>query len=116
MDVKLSNGDIAVTPAGGCTYISGVEEAAQRARIAALTVKGSVVYDRELGTDYSGLSRDDALLREKLDMRIRESCADIDGATVTVPGWNSRRNVAILRVAVNKDIIMTEVDLSEYIQ
>ena len=51
MDVKVANGDIAMTASGDYLYITDIEEAVQRVRISALTMKGDFVYDRELGTD-----------------------------------------------------------------
>ena len=72
MDVRISDGDIAMLSSGSYEYITGIEEAVQRVRISALTVKGDFIYDRELGTDYSGLSADDPLLLEKLDLLIKE--------------------------------------------
>ena len=73
MDVMISEGDIAMVASGDYRYITGIEEAVQRVRLTALTVKGDFVYDRELGTDYRGLSADDSLLVEKLDMLDRKS-------------------------------------------
>lgn len=116
MDVKLSNGDLAVTPSGELPAISGIEEAVQRVRIAAQTVKGSVVYDRELGTDYTGLSRNDTLLLEKLDMRIKESCADIGGVTVDAKLLSADAQRLLILVSDQNTKKMTEVDLSDYIQ
>ena len=66
MDVRISNGDIAALSSGSYEYICGIEEAVQRVRISALTVRGDFVYDRELGTDYSGIDSSDPLLCEKL--------------------------------------------------
>ncbi|MBQ9680454.1 MAG: hypothetical protein IJV48_07230 [Ruminococcus sp.] len=116
MDIRLSDGDIALTPAGDCEYISGIDEAVQRVRIAVLTKKGSFLYDRELGTDYSGLSRDDSMLREKLDMRVKESCADIDGVQVAAVRLGYNRQHAIITVKYQNEESYTEVDLTEYIQ
>ena len=77
MDVSISSGDIERVSSGDYRYITSLEEAVQRVRISALTVKGDFIYDRSLGTDYTGLRAEDRLLKEKLDMLIKESCADI---------------------------------------
>ena len=105
MDVKVANGDIAMTASGDYLYITDIEEAVQRVRISALTMKGDFVYDRELGTDYRGLSADDEMLCEKLDMLIKESCADICDT-----------QVAVIRVSYRNNETTTEVDLSGILQ
>nr|WP_316614278.1 hypothetical protein [uncultured Ruminococcus sp.] len=114
MDVKLSNGDIAMTASGDYLYITGIEEAVQRVRISALTMKGDFVYDRELGTDYRGLSADDSMLCEKLDMLIKESCADICNTQVEVLSCEDL--VAVIRVIYQNNEATTEVDLSGILQ
>ena len=114
MDVKLSNGDIAMTASGDYLYITGIEEAVQRVRISALTMKGDFVYDRELGTDYRGLSADDSMLCEKLDMLIKESCADICNTQVEVLSCEDL--VAVIRVIYQNNETTTEVDLSGILQ
>ena len=114
MDVRLSDGDIAMTASGDYLYITGIEEAVQRVRISALTMKGDFVYDRELGTDYRGLSADDSMLCEKLDMLIKESCADICNTQVEVLSCEDL--VAVIRVIYQNNEATTEVDLSGILQ
>ncbi|HBE15913.1 MAG TPA: hypothetical protein DCY72_06710 [Ruminococcaceae bacterium] len=114
MDVRLSDGDIAMTASGDYLYITGIEEAVQRVRISALTMKGDFVYDRELGTDYRGLRADDSMLCEKLDMLIKESCADIFDTQVEV--LSCENSVAVIRVIYQNNEATTEVDLSGVLQ
>ena len=114
MDVKISNGDIAMTASGDYLYITDIEEAVQRVRISALTMKGDFVYDRELGTDYRGLSADDEMLCEKLDMLIKESCADICDTQVAVQSCENL--IAVIRVSYRNNETTTEVDLSGILQ
>lgn len=114
MDVRLSDGDIAMTASGNYQYITDIEEAVQRVRISALTMKGDFVYDRELGTDYRELHADDSLLCEKLDMLIKESCADIFDTQVEV--LSCENSVAVIRVIYQNNETTTEVDLSGIIQ
>lgn len=116
MDVRIAHGDIARVASGSYEYITGIEEAVQRVRISALTQKGDFVYDRELGTDYTGLSADDELLKEKLDLRVKESCADIFDTVVEVLLWSQRRKTMLIKVTYQNMIQMTEVDLSGIIQ
>ena len=114
MDVRISDGDIAMLSSGSYEYITGIEEAVQRVRISALTMKGDFIYDRELGTDYSGLSADDPLLVEKLDLLIKESCSDIYGASVEVLSCDDL--TAVIRVTCQNSETTTEVDLSGILQ
>ena len=114
MDVRLSDGDIAMTASGDYQYITDIEEAVQRVRISALTMKGDFVYDRELGTDYRGLSADDEMLCEKLDMLIKESCADICDTQVEVQSCENL--IAVIRVSYRNNETTTEVDLSGILQ
>ena len=114
MDVKVANGDIAMTASGDYLYITDIEEAVQRVRISALTMKGDFVYDRELGTDYRGLSADDEMLCEKLDMLIKESCADICDPQVEVQSCENL--IAVIRVSYRNNETTTEVDLSGILQ
>ena len=116
MDVKISGGDIAMVSSGSYAYITGIEEAVQRVRISALTVKGDFVYDRELGTDYSGLRPDDPMLCEKLEIRLKESCIDIYDTEVEVLSCDPERMTAVLKVKYQKEETTTEVDLSGIIQ
>ena len=112
MDVLIADGDIAAKAAGGYSYIYGLEEAAQRALIAVLTVKGSFIYDRELGTDYGSLRVDDELITEKLDMLIKESCCDIAETDVEVLSFDGLSKKARIEVVYRADTKTTEVDLS----
>ena len=114
MDVKVANGDIAMTASGDYLYITDIEEAVQRVRISALTMKGDFVYDRELGTDYRWLSADDEMLCEKRDMLIKESCADICDTQVAVQSCENL--IAVIRVSYRNNETTTEVDLSGILQ
>ena len=116
MDVRISDGDIAVTVSGGYEYITGIEEAVQRVRLSALTAKGDFIYDRELGTDYSGLRADDDLLEDKLEMLLREACADIADTQVRVLSCPADTLVAVLHIIYRDKETTTEVDLSGIIQ
>ena len=116
MDVRISDGDIAMLSSGSYVYITGIEEAVQRVRISALTMKGDFIYDRELGTDYSGLSPDDELLLQQLDSRIKESCADIHDTAVAVTAVDRNTMTAVIRINYQNKETTTEVDLSGIIQ
>lgn len=111
MDVKIAQGDIAMVASGEYEYITGIEEAVQRVRISALTVKGDFVYDRELGTDYRSL-RAEELSVGQLDMLIKESCADIYGTCVQVLSFDKDRKTMMINVSYLNEGTTTEVDLS----
>lgn len=112
MDVLIRNGDVAARSSGDYIYIDGLDEAVQRVRIAALTVKGSFIYDRGLGTDYGSLRADDELIVEKLDMLIKEACCDIADTDVEALSFNSETHTAVIRVIYSGDATDTEVDLT----
>ena len=114
MDVKITDGDIAMVSSGDYCCITGIEEAVQRVRLSALTVKGDFIYDRELGTDYSGLSSDDDMLCEKIETALKESCADIADTAVEVVSCDSL--IAVLKVTYRNRETTTEVDLSGIIR
>ncbi len=116
MDVRISDGDIAMTSSGCYEYITGIEEAVQRVRLSALTVRGDFIYDRGLGTDYGDLSTDDELFLQKLDMLIKEACADIAGTEVEVLSCPKRSRVAVIHIRFRDSETTTEVDLSGILQ
>lgn len=112
MDVKVTNGDLAVQATGIYERISGVDAAVQQVMAAMLTRKGSFRYDRNFGTDYNGVDRQDELLTEVLDMRLKEACADLCGATVTVKQADGGTARAWLTVRYREEERTVEVDLS----
>ena len=116
MDVRITQGDIAMVSSGSYIYITGIEEAVQRVRISALTVKGDFIYDRELGTDYSNLGADDPMLCEKLELLLKESCADIADTAVEVVSCDRETLTAVIKVTYQNTETTTEVDLSGIIQ
>ena len=112
MDVLLSQGDIALTPAGERIYIDGTDEALQRLKIVAATKKGTFRCRRELGADYSGLRADDSLLREKLELRLQEAAAGILDASVRVVSVDPVNMTARVTIAACGQERTTEVDLN----
>lgn len=110
MDVRIKDGDVFLTAAGGTEYLSAAREAAQRALIAASTVKGTFIYDRSLGADYASLDGAD-LLKKRLDMLIREATAGIADAEVSVTSADAVHKTATMTVSCRGTTITTEVDL-----
>ena len=115
MDVRLSNGDVYTSSGGGTVYISGLEEAVQRVMLAVSTQKGSFRYDRSFGTDYSELSAGDVMLKEKLDMRVKEATAGIEGTDVEALSVDAVNKTAQIRITHGGGAAVTAVDLNGYI-
>ena len=115
MDVRLSGGDISLTDSGAQELVGAADEDAQRVMIAASVRKGSFRYDRSLGTDYASLDSSDPLLREKLELLIREAAAGVDGAQVTLADLDEVSRTAVLDIYSRGEKITTEVDLNGYI-
>ena len=111
MDVLLGQDDIALTSSGERVMIGSIDEAVQRVRIAASVSKGSFRYRRELGVDYSGLSADDPLLKEKLELRLKEAAVSIGGVCVRVMAIDRESMTAAVSVTAGGQQRMTEVNL-----
>ena len=112
MDAKIENGDIALKPDGEYVTVSGIEEAVQRVRIAALTNRGSFCYDRSLGVDYDAFSAGESDPVGRLDMLIKEGCAAIAGVDVEVTAYDAQTSTVSVRVTYNGRTAVTEVDIS----
>ena len=112
MDIMLSQGDIALTPAGGRRYISGADEALQRFMLVASTEKGSFRYRREFGVDFSDLSINDPLLKEKLEIRFQVAAAGILDTRVRVSAVDPENMTASVTIIACGQERTTEVDLN----
>lgn len=55
MDTLIKNGDFALDVCGLPKSVKSIDEACQRVRFILTTRKGSYVYDRNLGSDFSAL-------------------------------------------------------------
>ena len=74
MDLKVENGDIAVNEQGYPLRVYGTDEAWQRAALVLSINKGTYMYDRELGADWSCLSPEPT--DEEVLLLCREALAD----------------------------------------
>lgn len=108
----LSQGDIALTAAGERILLKAADEAVQRFLITASVAKGSFMYQRELGVDYSELSADDPLIREKLELRFAEAASGILGARIKVNAVDTVHMTARVTVTACGHQRTTEVNLS----
>jgi hypothetical protein len=112
MDVKITNGDLALNADGSLDYLYGIDEAVQRVLIAASVQRGAFLYHRGLGTDYGTLGADDPMIREKLDLLLREATAGITDADVQVIGFDRDTMTASVKVKTADGERTTEVKLN----
>ena len=84
MDIKIENYDIALSKCNDTVYIDGIEEIAQRVRIACTVEKGAFVYDTSLGRDEIALDLSDELLNQRIEMIFKEACVDIPLSDIKV--------------------------------
>lgn len=110
MDITIANGDISLTAAGGTLYLSAINEIVQRVRIAASIRKGSFIYNRKLGADYAAAAGGE-MLKEQLDMLIREAAAGIADTEVKVTQAYEATRRATLRITHAGQTVTTEVDV-----
>ena len=85
MDTLVQDGDFKTDVSGYTEEIYSIDEACQRVKFILLTQKGDFIFDRELGSDFSGLIRSSDISREA-ELRCREALADqkeISVGTVT---------------------------------
>ena len=73
-DVKIENHDVALDSAGRMVYIDGADALFQRAVISASVGRGSFIYDRTLGCDYT-FNPDDEFANRKVALGINEAFA-----------------------------------------
>ncbi len=112
MDVRISNGDVAMKPNGDYAYLSGIDEAVQRVRMVAMTHRGAFVYDRGLGVDYDAFSVSEENPVGKLDMLIKEGIAGIGGVDAEVIAYDAQTSAVTVQVKYNGRTAVTEVDIS----
>ena len=112
MDVRLSGKDIYISDSGRSEYICGAEEALQRVLIAASTAKGSFIYDRGFGTDFSGLDNESEILKEELEMRFKEAAENIAGTEVRVASVDAENEKAEITVEYSGVTMCAEVDIN----
>lgn len=78
------NGDFEATPQGYPITVNGIDEAVQRACFVIGLIKGSFIYDREMGIAYDGMcSETEDETNEMLTMLCREALADRDDLYVS---------------------------------
>ncbi len=85
MDIKIENGDIALTPSGEAIYIEGAQEAFQQMLMLITLPRGGFIYNKDLGFEaVCGISGEREL--RKLEAQLREAVAPVKGATLYLIG------------------------------
>ncbi len=109
MDVKIENKDIATDSCYAPLYIQGIEEIAQRVKIACTIKKGSFVYDTNLGSFAHTIDLNDDMAKEKLEMIFKEATIDIPYTTLRVTKLDRDNKTAVVEVTCGEESAMTEV-------
>lgn len=101
MDLKLINGDLCFEQ-GEPAVVTGIEEAAQRARIACTVKKNNFLYDRDLGADTSALDRTSPFFERALQMALREAIFPVADTRLTVRSVRNIRGSSTALIEVER--------------
>ncbi len=113
MDTLIENGEFALDVCGYPVKIHSVDEAVQRVKIILSVKKGSFIYDRELGSDFSGLFLSGNFEKEAA-LRCREAIADQEEISLGKVRAEMLENGNILlnlEVVLGNEIKETEAEL-----
>lgn len=105
MDAKLKDKDICTDSTGEYVMIDGIEEIIQRAVISLTVPKGSFIYDKSLGSDYSDFRVNDI---KQAEMIINESLVNIGNIYIKVKNISSDGNKIIMSITVNYNNISVD--------
>lgn len=94
MDSKIENGDIVCSLNGNAVAVKGFDEIFQRAYIRMKCVLNSFIYDRRLGSEFLRVEKDDVRRKEKIEMLLNESIAEIYGGKIVVNEIKEMENKA----------------------
>lgn len=106
-DVKIENNDVALDSAGRMIYLDGADAGFQRAVISASVGRGSFVYDRTLGCDYSYDCADEYANR-RVALGINEAFARFSNTSAEV---QSIGQTVTLKITINSESRIQEVRL-----
>ncbi len=93
-DILIADRDVAVDSAGRMIRLSDIDARFQRAFITAMTEKGSFIYDRGLGCEYSYDSGDEFSLR-KVELSINEALARFGDTSAQVENIGEKLRLKI---------------------
>ena len=114
MDVRLLDNDLYLTPTGRTEYISGTDEAVQRAVIACTVRKRSFIYDRELGADTDDLDGTSPFFERELEMVLREAAFSVPDTQVKVISVRKNRGKHIVRLRITHNGETRETEVIPY--
>ncbi len=105
MDAKIENKDIYTDATGDYVMIDGIDEIIQRAIISLTVPKGSFVYDKNLGSNYSDFKANDI---KQAEMIINESLINIGNIYIKIKNITSSGNKIIMSLTVNYNNISVD--------
>lgn len=106
-DVKIENNDVALDSAGRMIYLDGAGALFQRAAISASVGRGSFIYDRTLGCEYSYNSAD-GYANRRVALAINEALARFGKTSAEVLDIGQ---TVTLKITVNSESRIQEVRL-----
>ncbi|MBE6824875.1 MAG: hypothetical protein E7513_05960 [Ruminococcaceae bacterium] len=109
MDVKIENMDMVTKNCSDPLYIEGIEEIAQRVKIACTIKKGNFVYDTSLGSFSHTVDLSDAMAKDKLEMIFKEATIDIPYTSLRVIELDEDNKKAVVEITYGTDCALTEV-------
>lgn len=113
MDVKVENGDMVFECCGNPKYIDGMDEIAQRVKIACSIKKGKFAQDIALGSYAYTIDKNSDMLCEKLAMIFKEATISIgyDDLRVTQVDTTQSPVVAKVEIICEGETVHTEVSI-----
>lgn len=96
IDVKIENKDVVTESTGVLMRLTGLDAMFQRAFINIASKKGSFVYDRELGTDISGIDLTTEDAKDRLELVFNEALVNCSNAVAQVLEIDEKIKVKIL--------------------
>lgn len=92
-DAKILNGDVSLDSGGRIIMLDDLDAKFQRAVICATVKKGSFIYDRALGCDYSGAHGE--YTDRKIELSLNESLARFENTSAMVLGVSDKLRIKI---------------------
>ncbi len=118
MDILIENGDFKKDVQGMPVKIYGAEEACQRAALQFSTLKGTFVYNRELGTEWFAYGGPDCWSHERFMLVCREALAGYEGVELVDVSFEHGAYVSIVNFTVRYrgETVTSEVKLYEILR
>lgn len=113
MDILLENGDLTLTPAGEYVYVSGIDDALQKAILCAKIRKGSFIYNKNLGSELRGVDPESSVAKNTIELLLKEALMEVDGYVVrvlSVSRIQGNRYQMTIEIESENDMIETVVE------